>query len=128
MTYAGQDYPSYPDDAKIAEAFSRHRFSAVYDHLDEAVRWEFVGQSVLEGKAAVVARCEETLASLRDVGTEFLRFKVVGSRDTIAIDSVARYTAEDYSTADIASCDIYDFLDGKLVAITSYFVDLSLPD
>ena len=36
---------------QIAEAFSRHDFEASYPDLAEDVRWNMVGESLVQGKA-----------------------------------------------------------------------------
>ena len=111
---------------ETAEAFSGHRFRDAYPALSPDVRWTCVGAVVLEGRQAVVDACEETLAALADTHVAFTRFVVVADGATAAVDTVARYTDRD-GTAVVASCDVYEFRDGALAAITSYDVELETP-
>jgi SnoaL-like domain len=110
---------------QIAEAFSGHRFTEVYPHLADDVRWTLVGDRTFAGKAAVTAMCEESAAYLATVTTGFSRFKVVVGEDSVVVDSRASYADSDGSVSSIASCDIYEFVDGSLSEITSYTVELS---
>lgn len=110
---------------QIAEAFSGHRFTQVYPHLSDDVRWTLVGDRTIAGKAAVTATCEESAAYLATVTTAFTRFKVVVGEDSAVVDSRATYTDADGTVTVIASCDIYEFVDDSLSEITSYTVELS---
>ncbi|WP_336027404.1 nuclear transport factor 2 family protein [Geodermatophilus sp. FMUSA9-8] len=112
---------------EVAEAFSRHRFRDVYDALAPAVVWTAVGQGRTEGRQAVVDACEAALAELAGTDVAFSRFVSVADGDTAAVDVVARYTAPDGGLSVVSSCDVYEFRDGALAAITSYAVELGTP-
>ena len=108
----------------VAEAFSRHRFRDVYDALAPDVVWTAVGQARMDGRQAVVDACETTLAELASTAVEFTRFVSVADADVAAVDVVARYTAPDGGLSVVSSCDVYEFRDGAVTAITSYAVEL----
>ena len=110
--------------AAIAESFSRHRFAETFPHLADDVRWVAVGQATMQGKAAVVDACEAATAEMADLTVEFTRFVSIVGQDAAAVDVVARYVGADGQVSVVSSCDIYEFADGKLVAITSYAVEL----
>ena len=109
--------------ADVAAAFSRHEFVRTYPHLAPDVRWEIVGDRVIAGRDAVVAACTESAAYLAGATTTFTRFRVVAGDGTVVVDTEARYAGPD-GTATVASCDLYDFADGRLAAIRSYTVAL----
>ena len=109
---------------QVAEAFSGHRFAAAYPHLADDVRWVLVGGDPIEGRDAVVAACEGTLAELRETTATFERFVVVADGDTAAVDAVGRYTAADGTQSVVSSCDVYEASGGRVVRITSYTVEL----
>ncbi len=111
---------------EVAEAFSRHRFRDVYAALAPDVVWTAVGARRSVGRQAVVDTCEQTLAALASTCVEFTRFVLVADGDTAAVDTVARYT-DGGGTSVVASCDVYEFRDGALAAITSYDVELETP-
>lgn len=108
---------------QIAEAFSSHEFEAAYPYLAEDVRWDLVGAEPLHGQAAVVAACSGTAQHLGDITTTFEKFRAVVGEDSVVIDSVGRYVGGGDDTR-VASCDLYDFRDGQVVAVTSYTVEL----
>jgi ketosteroid isomerase-like protein len=109
---------------ETAEAFSGHRFRDAYDALAADVRWTSVGQGVVSGRQAVVEACEATLAELAGTAVEFSRFLVVAADDAAAVDVVGRYVDADGTAVVVSSCDVYEFRDGLVTAITSYAVEL----
>jgi ketosteroid isomerase-like protein len=108
----------------IAEAFSRHDFPATYEHMAGDVRWELVGQETLVGRDQVVARCGQMAVYLAQARTSFRRFRLVESGDRVVIDAVAEYASPEDGRSIVASCDIYEFEDGRLLEITSYNVEI----
>jgi ketosteroid isomerase-like protein len=109
---------------QVAEAFSGHRFREAYDALATDVRWISVGQGTLTGRDAVVEACEDTLGELASGTAEFQRFVVVAEADAAAVDAIGRYVDADGEVSLVSSCDIYEFRDGLVTAITSYAVEL----
>jgi ketosteroid isomerase-like protein len=118
-----------PTTRQTAEAFSGHLFSDAYDALSPDVRWTAVGQGMVTGRQAVVDACEATLAELATTTVEVVRFLVVADETAAAADTVTRYVDADGATSVVSSCDVYEFRDGLVTAITSYAVELdSLPE
>jgi len=113
-----------PTIEEIAQAFSSHRFAETYPHLAPDVRWELIGGSPLLGRDAVIAACEESSTYLSNATTDFRKFKVVVGSDAVVVDSLAEYVGADREVSVIASCDIYDFVDGQVATITSYTVEI----
>lgn len=110
---------------EIGRAFSSHRFAEAYPHLAADLRWELIGGSPLKGRDAVIAACEESAAYLSTATTEFRKFKSVVGPDAVVIDSLAEYTGPDGEKSVVASCDIYDFMNGEVATITSYTVEVA---
>ena len=110
----------------VARAFSSHHFRETYDHLADHVVWNLVGHTHLEGRDAVIAACEGTSAENASVTTTWLRFVSTGDGDIVAVDAIGRYAGPDGVTA-VSSCDIYEFTDGTLQTVTSYFAEVT-PD
>jgi hypothetical protein len=108
---------------EIAEAFSRHRFEETFRWILEDAEWRLIGADMIVGKAAIVSACEESATSLANTQTTFDRFRVITADDTVVVDSQARYVDEDRTSA-VASCDIYEFAEGMISAITSYNVEI----
>ena len=108
----------------VATAFSGHRFAEAYPSLHDDVRWTLVGSSVIVGREAAIEACEATLAELAGTTTRFLQFETVVGAAAVAVDAVAEF-ASDEGTVTVASCDLYWFQDGQVVAIRSYAVELA---
>jgi hypothetical protein len=113
-----------PTNREIAEAFSSHRFELAIPHLAPDVHWNLVGADPIDGRAEVTEVCRETATELTDTTTTFDRFAVIDADDHVVVDALARYRDRDGSETAVASCDIYQFQDQRVVAITSYTVEL----
>ncbi len=112
---------------EVARAFSGHRFEEAFDRLAEDVVWNLVGEARLEGRAAVIAACRETTDELRGATVTWLRFVSTGDGDVVAVDVVGRY-AEEAGVSAVSSCDVFEFSDGMISAITSYAAELAPDD
>jgi hypothetical protein len=110
---------------QIARAFSSHRFADAYPYLRAAIEWNMVGGDLLTGRDAVIVRCDASAAYLAGVITTFDRFKVIVGDQGVAVDSVATYVDRNGETTVVASCDLYDFINGTIAEITSYTVEVS---
>lgn len=109
---------------EIARAFSGHRFEEALPHLAADIVWSLVGADPVLGSAAVEKLCRGTAADLADVTTEFQRFRSIVGDDSVVVDSLARYTEAGGAVSVVASCDIYDFVDGLVTEIVSYTVEV----
>lgn len=110
---------------QIAEAFSRHNFADAYPYLTDDVQWHLVGDRHLVGRDHVIDACEHSAEYLAGMTTTFTKFKFMTGDSSVVIDSEAEYVDDEGQSAVIASCDIYEFSDGRLAEITSYTVQLS---
>lgn len=111
----------------VAEAFSGHRFRETYPHLSPNITWVARGESPTVGRDAVIAACDDSADELAQLSTEFLVFRTVAEADTVAVESVGRYVESDGATSYVASCDLYDFVDGELARIVSYASEIDEP-
>lgn len=117
-----------PTIQQIAEAFSSHQFREVYDYLHPQVEWVLVGAARLEGPDQVKVACEQSLEQLSRTSTQFLRFKSVVGTDAVAVDTVAKYVDGRWQSSFVRSCDVYEFVQGWLVGITSYTAEIEADD
>jgi ketosteroid isomerase-like protein len=81
------------------------------------------GGPTTTGRDEVRGACERTLADLESTRTTFSSWRTVVGDDAVVVDVVARYEGPQEAFA-VASCDIYEFADGMVTAITSYVVEL----
>jgi ketosteroid isomerase-like protein len=114
-----------PSNSDVAEAFSRHRFDETYPHMLDDIEWTLVGGAPLSGKADVIAACEESAEELASARTTFEKFRVVLAAECVVIESQAEYIDAEGESSRVRSCDLYDFIDGKLSGITSYNIELT---
>jgi uncharacterized cupin superfamily protein len=113
-----------PTISEIAEAFSRHEFDRTFPHMDADIEWAQIGEGHVRGKADVVTACERSTEYLAGVRTTFSGFKIVAAENCVVIDGRAEYVDAEGESSQVASCDIYDFIDGSPVAITTYAVEI----
>ncbi len=109
---------------EIAEAFSHHQFATTFDQFASDIEWRNLGGQHHIGRQAVIDACNESSAYLHTIRTTFTRFRTIATTDCVVIDAQADYLDGDEPST-VASCDIYDFRDGKLAAITSYTVEIT---
>ena len=102
--------------ASVAEAFCRQRFADTYAFLDDDVEWRIVGTETLQGKDAVIARCEQSAADLAQLSTTFHEFRVIEADGHAVVESLADYAGA-AGTFRVASCDLFDFADGRIAGI-----------
>ena len=102
-----------PPISEIAEVFSRHEFDRTFPHMDDDIEWAQIGEGHVRGKADVVTTCERSSEHLASVRTTFSRFKIVAAENCVVIDSRAEYVDAEGESSQVASCDIYDFIDGS---------------
>jgi ketosteroid isomerase-like protein len=109
---------------EIAEAFSSHRFEDALPYFADDVLWTLVGDDPVLGRDAVEELCRKTVADLVGVTTEFQRFRTVVGGGSVVVDSLARYTEVGGDLSVVASCDLYDFADGRVTEIVSYTIEI----
>jgi hypothetical protein len=110
---------------KISEDFSRHHFEQTYPYLSDTIQWHLIGDKVLVGKESIMETCNQSAQYLKSVKTQFKKFKTVKSDNCVVIDSLADYIDDNDAVTAVASCDIYEFVGGQLVQITSYCIEIS---
>lgn len=110
---------------QIAEAFSSHKFELIYPYLSDHIRWDNVGGEQFDGRDNVIHACEQSATYLAAVKTKFSKFRAIVSENCVVIDSLAEYEASGNELSTVASCDIYQFTEGKVSEITSYNIELN---
>ena len=113
------------DIQQIAEAFSGHRFAVTYPYLADDIKWNIVGNEELVGRESVIDRCDESAKYLESVSTTFIKMKITRAETCVVVESVAQYKDQEHQTSNVASCDVYQFSDERLVEITSYNIELN---
>jgi hypothetical protein len=112
---------------QIAEAFCCHNFVVTYPYLADEVKWNIVGREELMGREAVIDRCEKSAKFLETVSTTITQLKINRAETFVVVEGTAQFQDQENQTSSVASCDVFQFSDGRLVEITSYNVELNKP-
>ncbi len=111
-------------ETDVAEAFSRHEFASIYQHLAPEVVWDNVGGDQYHGREAIIAACDDAARYFATVDSDVTLQRTVAAHHVVVVEAIGRYRGTD-SESTVASCDVYAFADGYLVAIKSYNVETS---
>jgi hypothetical protein len=106
--------------SEIAVAFSSHRFDEAEPYLADNVFWDLVAAQPRLDKPEVIALTAESAEALTTITTTFIDQRVIDGGDTVVVDSVVEYIADDGEKSVVSSCDLYEFENGLVVHIRSY--------
>ncbi len=112
------------DIAQIAKAFCSYKFAETFPHMADDIRWNNVGGDELAGREAVIERCENATKFLDTVTATITRLDVHSAGDVVIVEGAAQLVHQDGEVSKVASCDLFRFVDDRLVEITSYVIDL----
>jgi ketosteroid isomerase-like protein len=112
---------------QIAEAFCSHRFAVTYPYMADEIKWSIVGKEELVGREAVIDRCDKSAKFLETVSTTITKLKIYRAETCVIVEGAAQFQDQENKISSVASCDVFQFSDGRLVEITSYVIDLNKP-
>ena len=115
------------DIHQIAEAFSSHRFVVTYPYMADEIKWNIVGREELVGREAVINQCNKSAKFLETVSTTLTKPKIYRAETCVVLEGAAQFQDQENQTSSVASCDVFQFSDGRLVEITSYVIELNKP-
>lgn len=104
----------------IATAFSSQRYDEVEPYLAADIFWDLVAGKPRLNRDEVMTLLRESSAALRSIQSTFLEQRVIDGGDTVVVDSVIEYVADDGDKSVVSSCDLYEFEGGKVTHIRSY--------
>ncbi len=110
---------------QIAEAFTSWRFAETYPYMADEIKWNIVGREELMGRAAVIDRCTDAAKFLETVSATLTKLKIIRAETCVIVEGTAQFQDRENQTSSVASCDVFQFSDGRLVGITSYVVELN---
>ena len=111
------------DIDQIAEAFCSHKFAETFPYMADEIKWNVIGREELIGREAVIAQCNKAVKFLETVSTTYLKLKTYRAETCVVVEGAAQFQDKDNQTSSVASCDVFQFLEGRLVEITSYVID-----
>lgn len=106
----------------MAKAFSEGKFETVFPFMSEDIKWNIIGNRVLNGKESVISFCGETQKYFSEVKTVFKTSNIISDKECVAIDGTAEFTDKEGKTTCVSACDVYRFENEKLKEITSYCI------
>ena len=112
---------------QIAEAFCSYRFVVTYPYMAHEIKWTIVGREELMGREAVIDRCDKSAKFLETVSTTITKLKINRAETFVVVEGAAQFQDQENQTSSVASCDVFQFSDGRLVEITSYVIELNKP-
>ncbi len=113
----------HPSNKRICEEFSMGNFEFSFIFLSEDIKWNIVGDKVLNGKDSVIDFCNKTAEYFNQCKTEFSIKDIIIDQDFVVINGTAVFTDSKNKFTHISSCDVYRFNDGMLAEITSYCIE-----
>lgn len=111
----------------VAEAFCSHRFAETYPYMAEDINWDIVGKEVRVGREAVINSCSQAASFLETVSATRSKLKIHRAEACVVVEGAAQFRVRDNEISCVASCDVFQFSDGRLVEITSYVIELNKP-
>ena len=112
---------------QIAEAFCSHRFVETYPYMADEIKWNIVGREELIGREAVIDQCNQSAKFLETVSATITKLKIIRAETFVVVEGAAQFQDQENQTSSVASCDVFQFSDGRLVKITSYVLELNKP-
>ena len=112
---------------QIPEACCSYRFVVTYPYMADEIKWNIVGREELIGREAVIDRCDKSAKFLETVSTTITRMKINRAETFVVVEGAAQFQDQENQTSSVASCDVFQFSDERLVEITSYVIELKKP-
>ena len=112
---------------QIAEAFCSYRFAMTYPYMADEIKWSIVGKEELAGREAVIDQCDKAAKYLETVSANITKLKINRAETFVVVEGAAQFQDQENQTSSVASCDVFQFSDERLVEITSYVVELNKP-
>ena len=115
------------DIYQIAEPFSSYRFAVTYPYMADEIKWAIVGSEELMGREAVIDRCDKSAKYLETVSATITKLKVNRAETFVVVEGAAQFQDQENRTSSVASCDVFQFSNERIVEITSYVIELNKP-
>ena len=112
---------------QIAEALCSYRFVETYPYMADEIKWSIVGKEELVGREAVIDQCDKAAKFLETVSATSTKLKINRAETFVVVEGAAQFQDQENQTSSVASCNVFQFSDGRLVEITSYNVELNKP-
>ncbi len=108
---------------QIAEAFCSYRYTEIFPCMADGIKWNIIGTDEFVGRETVIAQCNNAAKFLETVSPTITKQKIHRAEACVIVEGAAQFRDRDNQISMVASCDIFQFSDGRLVEITSYVID-----
>lgn len=95
--------------------------------MADEIKWHIVGREELVRRKAVIARCAAAAKFLETASPTITKLKIKRAATFVVVEGAAQFREQENQTASVASCDVFQFSDGRLVEITLYVIALKKP-
>jgi uncharacterized cupin superfamily protein len=95
--------------------------------MADDIKWTIVGREELMGREAVIDKCDKSAKFLETVSTTLTQLKINRAETCVVVEGAAQFQDQENQTSSVASCDVFQFSEGRLVEITSYVIELNKP-
>jgi hypothetical protein len=95
--------------------------------MADETQWNIVGKAELIGREAVIAQCNQSVKFLEIVSATMTKLKIIRTETFVVVEGAAQFQDQENQISSVASCDVFQFLDGRLVEMTSYVIELNKP-
>ena len=103
------------DMDQIAEAFCSHKFTMTYPYMADEIKWSIVGRDELIGREAVIDQCNKSAKFLETVSSTVTKLNSIRAETFVVVEGAAQFQDQENQTSSVASCDVYQFSDERLV-------------
>jgi hypothetical protein len=115
------------DTDRISEAFCSHGFVVTYPYMADVIRWNIVGREELMGREAIIDRCDKSARFLETLSTTIAKLRIDRAEAFAVVEGAALFQDQEDQTSSVASRDVFQFSECRLVGITTYIVELNRP-
>ena len=72
-------------------------------------------------------KCDKSAKFLETISTTLTQLKINRAETCVVVEGAAQFQDQENQTSSVASCDVFQFSDGRLVEVTSYVIELNKP-
>ena len=112
---------------KLQKYSAARDFVETYPHMADEIKWNIIGREELMGRAEVIDRCDKSAKFPETASTKITRLKINRAETFVVVESAAQLQDQANQTSSVASCDVLNLLERRLVVITSYVIELNKP-
>jgi limonene-1,2-epoxide hydrolase len=109
---------------EISQQFSSGNFPFCYAYFSDDITWTIVGNNAVIGKKQVISFCNKMMEEM--ASSTLNNTNIIAAENNIAIEGYCNYTDADNKACKVTYCDVYKFLNDKIISITSYCIDKKL--